>query len=351
MSSDRLAGRDRRHRERGAHLGQGHGQSQRVAGRLHRRSRRRARASARRRRRADLRLDERRPRDEPGQPVPGAARRQPARSIEGWTADVRSDRQRAPHVRHRRRLEGGHPIDVPIFVVTHEAPTEGEWSPQVRFVTDGLERAVELAREAAGDKDVSVCAADPVQQLLRAGLLDEIEVSVTPVPARRRRAAVRPPGAEPDRPRADRRHPVGRRDPPALPRGARLTSRRHAARRHRRRAHRALGFRAQTASGRGGEGRREPRAAGGPWPATRAQPAWVLRLWHGGQRRSRLPSVGLVDLGPRGAVVVLDAQRMAALGVGARRRGPQQGDALGGGGAAPEVGDVDDVDASGDERA
>ena len=50
----------------------------------------------------------------------------------------------------------------------------------MRFVTDGLERAVELAREAAGDKDVSVCAADPVQQLLRAGLLDEIEVSVTP---------------------------------------------------------------------------------------------------------------------------------------------------------------------------
>jgi dihydrofolate reductase len=74
----------------------------------------------------------------------------------------------------------GHPIDVPIFVVTHEAPTSGEWSPQVRFVTDGLEHAVALAREVAGDRYVSVCAADPVQQLLRAGLLDEIEVSVTP---------------------------------------------------------------------------------------------------------------------------------------------------------------------------
>jgi dihydrofolate reductase len=77
--------------------------------------------------------------------------------------------------------KNGHPIDVPIFVVTHEAPTEGEWSPQVRFVTDGLERAVELAQEAAGDKDVSVAAANPVQQLLRAGKVDEIEVSVTPV--------------------------------------------------------------------------------------------------------------------------------------------------------------------------
>jgi dihydrofolate reductase len=76
--------------------------------------------------------------------------------------------------------KGGHPIDVPLFVVTHEAPTEGEWSPQVRFVTDGLERAVELAQEVAGDKEVSVCAANPVQQLLRAGQLDEIEVSLVP---------------------------------------------------------------------------------------------------------------------------------------------------------------------------
>ena len=74
----------------------------------------------------------------------------------------------------------GHPIDVPIFVVTHEAPTEGEWSPQVRFVTDGLESALDQAMAVAGDKDVSVGAADPVQQLLRAGKIDEIEVSVTP---------------------------------------------------------------------------------------------------------------------------------------------------------------------------
>jgi len=77
--------------------------------------------------------------------------------------------------------KGGHPIDVPIFVVTHEAPTTGEWSPRVSFVTDGLDHALELAREAAGDLDVSVCAADPVQQLLRAGQIDEIQVSVAPL--------------------------------------------------------------------------------------------------------------------------------------------------------------------------
>jgi dihydrofolate reductase len=75
----------------------------------------------------------------------------------------------------------GHPIDVPIFVVTHEAPTDGEWSPRVSFVTDGIERALELAQDAAGDLNVSVCAADTAQQLLRAGKLDQIQISVVPL--------------------------------------------------------------------------------------------------------------------------------------------------------------------------
>jgi len=74
----------------------------------------------------------------------------------------------------------GHPVDAPIFVLTREPPTEGEWSPQVTFVTEGLDRALELAQEAAGDRYVSVGAADVAQQALRAGTVDEIEVSVTP---------------------------------------------------------------------------------------------------------------------------------------------------------------------------
>jgi dihydrofolate reductase len=75
----------------------------------------------------------------------------------------------------------GHPVDAPIFVLTHEAPTHGEWSPQVRFVTDGLEHALELAQEAAGDRMVSIAGASIAQQLLREGKLDEIQVSVAPV--------------------------------------------------------------------------------------------------------------------------------------------------------------------------
>ena len=101
--------------------------------------------------------------------------------VEGWTRDA------GAMISGRRTFDiaggwrDGHPIDVPNFVVTHEPPTDGEWSPQVRFVTDGVERALELAQEAAGDGTVSVAAASPVQQLLRAGLLDEINLSITPV--------------------------------------------------------------------------------------------------------------------------------------------------------------------------
>jgi dihydrofolate reductase len=75
----------------------------------------------------------------------------------------------------------GHPVDAPIFVLTHEAPTHGEWSPRVSFVTDGLPHALELAQEAAGDKTVSVSGADVAQQLARAGKVDEIQVSVVPL--------------------------------------------------------------------------------------------------------------------------------------------------------------------------
>jgi dihydrofolate reductase len=79
-----------------------------------------------------------------------------------------------------RGWKDGHPIDAPIFVLTHEVPTEGEWSPQVTFVTEGLDRALELAQEAAGDRYVSLSAADVAQQALRAGKLDEIELSLAP---------------------------------------------------------------------------------------------------------------------------------------------------------------------------
>jgi dihydrofolate reductase len=77
---------------------------------------------------------------------------------------------------------GRHPLDVPVFVLTHTVPQEwvSEGSP-FTFVTDGLESAVEQARAVAGDKDVGVIGASLVQQCIRAGLLDEIHVDLVPV--------------------------------------------------------------------------------------------------------------------------------------------------------------------------
>jgi dihydrofolate reductase len=77
---------------------------------------------------------------------------------------------------------GRHPLDVPIFVLTHTVPDgwDYEGSP-FSFVTDGVDSAVEQAQEVAGEKSVAVGAASLVQQCLEAGLLDEIHVDVVPV--------------------------------------------------------------------------------------------------------------------------------------------------------------------------
>jgi dihydrofolate reductase len=75
------------------------------------------------------------------------------------------------------------PFHCPVFVLTHyerEPLTLGETT--FHFVTEGPERAVELAREAAGDEDVSVGGGgETIQQLIRAGLLDEILINQVPL--------------------------------------------------------------------------------------------------------------------------------------------------------------------------
>jgi dihydrofolate reductase len=77
---------------------------------------------------------------------------------------------------------GRHPLNVPVFVVSHTVPQEWvyEGSP-FRFVTDGVESALEQAKLVAGDKDVGVVGASLVQQCIRAGLLDEIHVDLVPI--------------------------------------------------------------------------------------------------------------------------------------------------------------------------
>jgi dihydrofolate reductase len=77
---------------------------------------------------------------------------------------------------------GRHPLDVPIVVLTHTVPDGWDYEgSSFTFVTDGVESAVEQAREVAGEKDVAVGAASLVQQCLKAGLLDEVHVDIVPV--------------------------------------------------------------------------------------------------------------------------------------------------------------------------
>jgi len=77
---------------------------------------------------------------------------------------------------------GGNHAWGPAFVLTHRVPAG--WprpNSTVHFVTDGLESAVRQAKAAAGEKSVGVHGADTIQQLLNAGLLDEISVDIAAV--------------------------------------------------------------------------------------------------------------------------------------------------------------------------
>ncbi len=75
------------------------------------------------------------------------------------------------------------PFRKPVFVVTHEsreAVVRGDTT--FAFVGGGPEGALDLAREAAGDGDVSIAGgADVIRQLLRAGAVDDMSLHVVPV--------------------------------------------------------------------------------------------------------------------------------------------------------------------------
>jgi dihydrofolate reductase len=80
----------------------------------------------------------------------------------------------------------GYEFQVPIFVVTHRPPKESTKGQNanltITFVTDGPEAAVQQAKKAAGTRDVTVVGgAATAQQIIRAGLADELEVGIVPV--------------------------------------------------------------------------------------------------------------------------------------------------------------------------
>src|SRR6266702_3007441 len=95
------------------------------------------------------------------------------------------------YVMGRRMFDGGEipwgdepPFRAPVFVVTHRPREvlERQGGTSFTFITDGIERAVELAKKAAGGKDVAVSGGGTLLlQVLAAGLLDELELHIAPV--------------------------------------------------------------------------------------------------------------------------------------------------------------------------
>ena len=62
------------------------------------------------------------------------------------------------------------------------SPGVAREEPTFYFVNDGIERALQQARASAGDRDIRISGgADVIQQYLSWGVVDEIEIALTPV--------------------------------------------------------------------------------------------------------------------------------------------------------------------------
>jgi dihydrofolate reductase len=76
------------------------------------------------------------------------------------------------------------PFHTPVFVVTHEKrdPWERPGGTTFTFVNDGIETALDLAREAAGERDVRIAGGGTtILEYVNAGLVDEFTIALAPV--------------------------------------------------------------------------------------------------------------------------------------------------------------------------
>jgi dihydrofolate reductase len=95
------------------------------------------------------------------------------------------------YVMGRRMFDAGEipwgdtpPFRAPVFVVTHRPREvlERHGGTSFTFVTGGVERAIELARDAAGGKEVSVAGGGTLlREVVQRGLLDQLELHIAPV--------------------------------------------------------------------------------------------------------------------------------------------------------------------------
>jgi dihydrofolate reductase len=76
------------------------------------------------------------------------------------------------------------PFHTPVYVLTHTArdPWVRPGGTTFYFITEGPERALELARASAGDRDIRIAGgANLIQQYLNMGVIDELEIALAPV--------------------------------------------------------------------------------------------------------------------------------------------------------------------------
>ena len=76
------------------------------------------------------------------------------------------------------------PYHAPTFVLTHypRDPIEMEGGTTFHFVAEGIDAALRMAREAAGEKDIKIGGGvETVKQYVRAGHVDEIHLAFSPV--------------------------------------------------------------------------------------------------------------------------------------------------------------------------
>jgi len=76
------------------------------------------------------------------------------------------------------------PWHAPTFILTHypRAPVEMLGGTTFHFVTEGIITALDLAKTAAGEKDVVIGGgASTIRQYLHAGLIDELQLAIVPI--------------------------------------------------------------------------------------------------------------------------------------------------------------------------
>jgi dihydrofolate reductase len=79
--------------------------------------------------------------------------------------------------------DGTHPVNgIPVVILTHKPPAKvPTGKSQLVFVTEGIDSAVAKAKALAKDKDVGIGGASTAQQALRAGLVDELYLHISPI--------------------------------------------------------------------------------------------------------------------------------------------------------------------------